>query len=317
MGADDGRMLSDRRGGAALQRAAARQGPAPAPRRRRPQADRRRRAQRGRAERRRSRRLPGAHDPRPAAVRGRAGPAGRARADRPVPDHLHERHHRARPRASSTVSATCPASASRPRTGSMLARATWSGAPRPSGWSKSARNVFIAPWLRGAAALLHDARFDPFAAAGDPGAEGVNVLCMAPTEYRVIAKRAELDAAAPAAWPGRGRRGAEPRGAARLPGRHRAVEIRDGYGQTETGQLTGMPAAEAVRPGSMGRPLPGVALEIDDGELVLADPAHRPDVLRGLPRRRAGARGRALAYRRPSHARTRTATCTSRVAPTT
>ncbi|HEV2769343.1 MAG TPA: AMP-binding protein, partial [Solirubrobacteraceae bacterium] len=30
-----------------------------------------------------------------------------------------------------------------------------------SGWSKSARNVFIAPWLQGAAALLHDARFDP------------------------------------------------------------------------------------------------------------------------------------------------------------
>ena len=30
-----------------------------------------------------------------------------------------------------------------------------------SGWSKSARNAFIAPWLRGAAALLHDARFDP------------------------------------------------------------------------------------------------------------------------------------------------------------
>ena len=31
-----------------------------------------------------------------------------------------------------------------------------------SGWSKSARNVFIAPWIRGATALLHDARFDPF-----------------------------------------------------------------------------------------------------------------------------------------------------------
>ena len=30
-----------------------------------------------------------------------------------------------------------------------------------SGWSKSARNAFIAPWLSGAAALLHDARFDP------------------------------------------------------------------------------------------------------------------------------------------------------------
>ena len=34
-----------------------------------------------------------------------------------------------------------------------------------SGWSKSARNVFIAPWLRGASALLHDARFDPARAA--------------------------------------------------------------------------------------------------------------------------------------------------------
>ncbi|HEY2601428.1 MAG TPA: AMP-binding protein, partial [Thermoleophilaceae bacterium] len=30
-----------------------------------------------------------------------------------------------------------------------------------SGWSKSARNVFIAPWVRGATALLQDARFDP------------------------------------------------------------------------------------------------------------------------------------------------------------
>ncbi|MEA2315434.1 MAG: acetyl-CoA synthetase, partial [Solirubrobacteraceae bacterium] len=30
-----------------------------------------------------------------------------------------------------------------------------------SGWSKSARNVFIAPWITGATALLHDARFDP------------------------------------------------------------------------------------------------------------------------------------------------------------
>ena len=29
-----------------------------------------------------------------------------------------------------------------------------------SGWSLSARNAFVAAWLRGAAALLHDARFD-------------------------------------------------------------------------------------------------------------------------------------------------------------
>ena len=32
--------------------------------------------------------------------------------------------------------------------------------------------------------------------------------------------------------------------------------IRDGYGQTETGQLTGTPLGEQPRPGSMGKPLP-------------------------------------------------------------
>jgi acetyl-CoA synthetase len=60
-----------------------------------------------------------------------------------------------------------------------------------SGWSKSARNVFIAPWIRGATALLHDARFDPHERLELLERERVDVLCMAPTEYRVIAKRAE------------------------------------------------------------------------------------------------------------------------------
>ena len=54
-----------------------------------------------------------------------------------------------------------------------------------SGWSKSARNVFVAPWIRGAAALLHDARFDPHERLELLERERVNVLCMAPTEYRV------------------------------------------------------------------------------------------------------------------------------------
>src|SRR5205085_11236159 len=61
-----------------------------------------------------------------------------------------------------------------------------------SGWSKSARNVFIAPWIRGATALLHDARFDPAERLDILEREEVDVLCMAPTEYRVIAKRATL-----------------------------------------------------------------------------------------------------------------------------
>jgi acyl-coenzyme A synthetase/AMP-(fatty) acid ligase len=143
-----------------------------------------------------------------------------------------------------------------------------------SGWSKSARNAFIAPWLRGAAALLHDARFDPQERLVLLEREQVNVLCMAPTEYRVIAKRAE-----PRSTPAL--RGLVAAGEALDPGVlgawHEATGlwIRDGYGQTETGQLTGMPLGEPARPGSMGRPLPGVRLQVVDGELVL-DPATDP-----------------------------------------
>jgi acetyl-CoA synthetase len=144
-----------------------------------------------------------------------------------------------------------------------------------SGWSKSARNSFIAPWLRGACALLHDARFDPAERLEILAAEGVNVLCMAPTEYRVIAKRAELT-------PLPALRTLVAAGEALNPEVLRVfqaglgLDIRDGYGQTETGQLTGMPPGEPVRPGSMGRPLPGVALSVQDGELVLVDPTTDP-----------------------------------------
>jgi acetyl-CoA synthetase len=58
------------------------------------------------------------------------------------------------------------------------------------------------------------------------------------------------------------------------------LEIRDGYGQTETGQLTGMLLDEPARPGSMGRPLPGVELDIREGELV-ADPGTVPTFFLG------------------------------------
>jgi acyl-coenzyme A synthetase/AMP-(fatty) acid ligase len=144
-----------------------------------------------------------------------------------------------------------------------------------TGWSKSARNVFIAPWLRGAAALVHDERFDPARRLELLASERVNVLCMAPTEYRVMAKRVELR-------PVPGLRSLVAAGEALNPEVIRAfrettgLEIRDGYGQTETGQLTGNPLGQPVHPGSMGRPLPGIALEVDDGELVLTDPTTDP-----------------------------------------
>lgn len=148
-----------------------------------------------------------------------------------------------------------------------------------SGWSKSARNVFIAPWLMGAAALLHDARFDPGERLELLERERVDVLCMAPTEYRVIAKRTTLRALPDL-------RAMVAAGEALNPEVLRAwrevtgLEIRDGYGQTETGQLTGMPLDEPARPGSMGRALPGVSLSVIEGELV-ADAASVPTFFLG------------------------------------
>src|SRR5215207_7474343 len=148
-----------------------------------------------------------------------------------------------------------------------------------AGWSKSARNAFIAPWLQGGAALLHDARFDPHERLELLARERVNVLCMAPTEYRVIAKRAEPR-------PVDSLRGLVAAGEALNPEVLRAFHeatglwIRDGYGQTETGQMTGAPLGEPVRPGSMGRPLPGVELRVEDGELI-ADPATVPTFFLG------------------------------------
>ncbi len=187
-------------------------------------------------------------------------------------------------------------------TGQSLQATHWFGA-RPGklawctaapGWSKSARNVFIAPWLCGAPALLHDARFDPAERLAILHEEQPDVLCMAPTEYRLLSQQAAmtlpsslrrlvaageaLDPAVLAAW-------------------HEAsgLWVRDGFGQTETGQLTAPPAGSDPLPSSMGRPLPGVAIEISGGELVITDPTTVPtfflgylDVTTGHPIPHAG-----------------------------
>jgi acyl-coenzyme A synthetase/AMP-(fatty) acid ligase len=148
-----------------------------------------------------------------------------------------------------------------------------------SGWSKSARNSFIAPWLRGATALLHDGRFDAEERMTILDEERVDVLCMAPTEYRVIVNRG-------AVRPARKLRSCLAAGEALNPEILRAwrdatgVLIRDGYGQTETGQITAIPVGTLVRPGSMGTPLPGIRAWIDAGELVV-DPATVPTFFLG------------------------------------
>lgn len=147
------------------------------------------------------------------------------------------------------------------------------------GWSKSARNTFIAPWLCGAAALLQDERFDPARRLETIRAEQVNVLCMAPTEYRLIAAAGPI-AALPSL-----RRAITAGEALGVPAfeawfAQTGVEIADGYGQTETGQVTGVRPGETAPAGSMGRALPGIAAQVFEGELVV-DPGTVPTFFLG------------------------------------
>ena len=138
------------------------------------------------------------------------------------------------------------------------------------GWSKSARNAFLAPWLCGARALMVEGRFDPDTRLEIARTEGVNVLCQVPTEYRILASRStipELPAMRRLVSAG------EPLDA-EVIGTFRdatGLEIADGYGQTETGAVTGFRPGERVagHEGSMGRPLPGIETRVVDGELQL------------------------------------------------
>lgn len=141
------------------------------------------------------------------------------------------------------------------------------------GWSKSSRNAFIAPWLCDARALLVDERFDPERRLELLAQEDVAVLCQAPTEYRMIAKRADLE---PLPHTRRLLSAGETLNPEVVEAFRSAtgLEIADGYGQTETGAVTGFRPGDRVagREGSMGRPLPGIVTRVVEEELQV-----RPD----------------------------------------
>jgi acyl-coenzyme A synthetase/AMP-(fatty) acid ligase len=137
-----------------------------------------------------------------------------------------------------------------------------------TGWSKSSRNSFVAPWLTGAAALLHDRRFEPSERLELIQREQVNVLCQAPTEYRMIAKRAGVRPLASIRRMVSAGEALNPEVIEEFRGRA-GLEICDGYGQTETGALTGVQPGDEIKPGSMGRGLPGIELRVASGELQL------------------------------------------------
>jgi acetyl-CoA synthetase len=105
---------------------------------------------------------------------------------------------------------------------------------------------------------------------------------MAPTEYRVIAKRLELR---PIESLRRCVSAGEALGAEILDTWRQGTgtEIHDGFGQTETGAVTAVGPGMTVKPGSMGPVLPGVRVRIVEEELQV-DPSTVPTFFAGYGR---------------------------------
>ena len=236
----------------------------------------------------------------------------------PCLDHLHERDRgRAEGRRPRPALPRRPALQAEHWLDARPGELVWCTAA--SGWSKSARNVFIAPWIRGAAGAAARRPLRPARAPGDPRARAASRSC---------AWRRPSTASSPSA-PSRARspalRGLVAAGEALNPEVLRAwheatgLWIRDGYGQTETGQ-THRACRSARAPRARARwaaRCPGVRLWVDDGELCL-DPPTVPTFFRGyLGGRRPPRRGRAWRTGDRVDAGRATASCTSRAAPTT
>ncbi len=145
------------------------------------------------------------------------------------------------------------------------------------GWAKHAWSSFFAPWNAGATIFVFNyARFEARRVLGALGRYGVATLCAPPTVWRMLILE-DLRA-----FPNRLREvvaAGEPLNPEIIERVQQAwgLTVRDGYGQTETTAQFGNSPGQPVRPGSMGRPLPGYRVALmdpdgrigDDGEIVL------------------------------------------------
>ncbi|WP_446214998.1 AMP-binding protein [Micromonospora sp. IBHARD004] len=155
------------------------------------------------------------------------------------------------------------------------------------GWAKHAWSNVFAPWNAGATVFVYNySRFDPTGLMAAMDRCGVTSFCAPPTVWRMLIQ-ADLSQlrTPPRTVVGAG----EPLNPEVIEQVEAAwgVTVRDGYGQTETTAQIGNPPGAPVKPGSMGRPLPGYVVSLldpvtgepgDDGEVCL-DLAHRPTAL--------------------------------------
>ncbi|WP_347353588.1 AMP-binding protein [Intrasporangium sp.] len=132
------------------------------------------------------------------------------------------------------------------------------------GWAKHAWSCFFAPWIAEATVFMYNyTRFDPEALLRVLRTNHVTSLCAPPTVWRMLIN-ADLSGG-----PGNLREviaAGEPLNPEVIAQVTKAwgLTIRDGYGQTETTAQAANTPGQPLKPGSMGRPLPGVPVVLVD-----------------------------------------------------
>jgi acetyl-CoA synthetase len=154
------------------------------------------------------------------------------------------------------------------------------------GWAKHAWSNVYAPWNAGACVLIYNyARFDAATMLEVIGRCGVDSFCAPPTVWRMLIQ-ADLTVLSnpPTKVVGAG----EPLNPEVIEQVEKAwgVRIRDGFGQTETSVQIGNSPGQLVKPGSMGRPVPGFRVALLD--VVSGQPADEGEICLELAERPVG-----------------------------
>jgi acetyl-CoA synthetase len=134
------------------------------------------------------------------------------------------------------------------------------------GWAKHAWSTFFAPWNAGATVLIvNQAPFNAKALLDVLERCAVTTFCAPPTVWRLLIQE-DLAACKVALREVCG--AGEPLNPEVINKVHEAwgLSIRDGYGQTETTAIVANSPGQAVKPGAMGRPLPGYRVQILDAD---------------------------------------------------
>jgi len=143
-----------------------------------------------------------------------------------------------------------------------------------TGWAKAAWGLLYPPLLAGATVILYDGEgFDPEMHLKIIQEQSVTTFCAPPTIYRAFA---QMDLSGHDLSSLRHCFGAgEPLNpeVMRTWKKSTGCDIYDGYGQTETINIVANFPGMEIRPGSMGKPVPGLTVDVidDDGNIVADD----------------------------------------------